>query len=107
MTRFKKKIRLRLEQLEPRNLLASLVAAYAFNEGSGNTVADYSGNGNDGTISGATWTTGKYDSALSFDGVSSVVTIKDSPFVDLTKSMTLEAWVQPSVAASGYSAIIA
>ena len=38
-----------------------LVAAYSFNEGTGTTVADLSGNGNTGTISGATWTsTGKY-----------------------------------------------
>ena len=35
-----------------------LVAAYAFNEGSGTTVADASGNGNTGTLSGATWVTG-------------------------------------------------
>src|ERR1700738_821655 len=32
-------------------------AAYAFNEGSGNTTADASGNGNTGTLSGPSWTT--------------------------------------------------
>ena len=32
-----------------------LVAAYGFDEGSGTTVADASGNGNNGTISNATW----------------------------------------------------
>src|SRR6185436_2065164 len=35
-----------------------LVAAYAFNEGTGTTVADVSGNNNNGTISGTTWSTG-------------------------------------------------
>ena len=32
-----------------------LVGYWNFNEGSGNTVTDLSGNGNDGTINGATW----------------------------------------------------
>jgi hypothetical protein len=33
-----------------------LVAAYSFDQGNGTTVADASGNGNDGLISGALWT---------------------------------------------------
>jgi hypothetical protein len=37
------------------------VAAYSFNEGTGTTVGDASGNGHDGVISGATWsTTGRF-----------------------------------------------
>src|SRR5213595_3873408 len=44
-----------------------LVAAYGFNEGTGTTANDVSGNGNNGTISGATWTSlGKYGNALNF-----------------------------------------
>ena len=44
-----------------------LVAAYPFNEGSGTTVSDLSGNNNTGAISGATWsTTGKFGKSLSF-----------------------------------------
>ena len=35
----------------------------------GTPVADISGNGNTGTISGATWTAGKFGQALSFDGI--------------------------------------
>jgi hypothetical protein len=35
-----------------------LLAAYNFNQGSGNTVPDASGHGITGTVSGATWTTG-------------------------------------------------
>src|SRR5439155_14977083 len=34
-----------------------LVAAYGFNDGSGTVVNDASGNGNNGIINGATWTT--------------------------------------------------
>ena len=84
-----------MEELESRTHLAvGLVAAYGFNEGSGATVIDASGNGNNGTITNATWTTaGKYGSALSFNGTNSWVTINDSPSLDLTNGMTLEAWV--------------
>ena len=37
---------------------SSLVAAYAFDEGSGTTVTDASGNGNNGTVANTTWTHG-------------------------------------------------
>ena len=76
---------------------SGLVAAYGFNEGSGATVADASGNGNNGTISNATWSTaGKFGDALSFNGTSSVVTIPNSASLQLSSGMTLEAWVNPS-----------
>jgi fibronectin type 3 domain-containing protein len=78
---------------------SGLVAAYSFDEGSGTAVADLSGKGNGGTISGATWTGaggGKFGSALSFDGVNDWVTVADANTLDLTTGMTLEAWVNPS-----------
>jgi hypothetical protein len=84
--------------------LPGLVAAYGFNEGSGTTTADASGNANTATISGATWNvSGKFGKALSFNGSSSLVTIPDSNFIDLTTGMTLEAWLNPS-ALSGWRA---
>ena len=74
------------------------VAAYGFEEGNGTIVADLSGTGNTGTISGATWTTaGKYGKALVFNGTSALVTVKDSASLRLATAMTLEAWVKPSV----------
>jgi fibronectin type 3 domain-containing protein len=89
-----------INQPGPSRVQASssgLVASYSFNEGSGTTVTDSSGNGNNGTISGATWTTaGKYGSALSFNGSSSRVTVNDSPSLHLSAGMTLEAWVSPT-----------
>jgi glucose/arabinose dehydrogenase len=91
----------RLEALEDRNLFAvGLVAAYAFNEGTGLSVADASGNGTTGTISGAAWTTaGKYGNALTFNGTSNWVTVPDSASLDVTSGLTLEAWVRPSTIA--------
>jgi hypothetical protein len=98
---------LHLEQLEARNLLAGLVAAFSFSEGSGTTVSDLSGNGNTGTLANATWTSaGKYGNALSFNGTNALITINDSPSLDLTTGMTLEAWVKPSATAQGWSAAI-
>src|SRR5271166_172862 len=76
---------------------AGQVAAYSFDEGSGTTANDSSGNGNTGTIANATWVPGKYNSALKFTGATnSMVTISDSASVNLTTGMTLEAWVNPS-----------
>src|SRR5439155_13123475 len=84
-----------------------LVAAYSFSEGTGATVADLSGNGNTGTISNATWTTsGKYDKALVFNGTSSIVTINDTPSLELSSAMTLEAWVYPTATPIGWVDVV-
>ena len=77
--------------------ISGLVAAYAFDEGTGTTVLDVSGTGNNGTISSATWTTSaKYGNALIFNGSNALVTIPDAASLHLTAGMTLEAWVKPS-----------
>jgi fibronectin type 3 domain-containing protein len=74
-----------------------LVAAYGFDEGSGSSTADQSGNGNVGSLSGTLWSTsGKFNNALSFNGSSARVNIADSATLRLTTGMTLEAWVRPS-----------
>jgi hypothetical protein len=74
-----------------------LVAAYGFGEGGGSTVADNSGQGHVGTISGAGWSTaGRYGSALSFDGANDRVTVADAAALDLTAGLTIEAWVRPT-----------
>jgi hypothetical protein len=71
-----------------------LVAAYSFNEGSGATTADKSGNGLTGTLNVTTWTTaGRYGNGLVFNGASSSVNLGDPAALQLTGSMTLEAWV--------------
>src|SRR5436189_3739506 len=69
--------------------VAGLVAAYNFDEGSGLMVNDLSGNGNNGTITGATFTAGKFGGGLSFDGISNWVTVNDATSLDLTSGMTL------------------
>ena len=74
-----------------------LVLALNFNELSGATALDASGNNLNGTVLGATRVEGRFGGALSFDGVNDWVTVTDttgSP-LDLTAGMTLEAWVKP------------
>jgi hypothetical protein len=83
----------------------SPAAAYAFDEGSGMTAADSSGNGNTATLNGATWTSSaKWGSAVSFGG-SSIVTATDSASLDATAGLTLEAWVYPTAFATSQTLI--
>jgi hypothetical protein len=72
-----------------------LVAAYSFDEGAGNSVGDLSGNNINGTVVGATWiTNGMYGTALAFNGISSYVDLGNRTALQLTGSMTIEAWVK-------------
>lgn len=84
-----------------------LVASYSFEEGTGTTTVDASGNNNTGTLSNATWTTaGKYGKALSFNGTSSIVNVADAASLRLTSAMTLEAWVKPTAAGGVWRTVV-
>ena len=62
--------------------LPGLAGYWTFNEGSGTTAADSSGNGLTATLSnGVTWTTGAVGGAVSANGVNQYVTI---PSINLT-----------------------
>ncbi|HET6379494.1 MAG TPA: LamG-like jellyroll fold domain-containing protein [candidate division Zixibacteria bacterium] len=85
-----------------------LVAAYAFEEGSGTTVLDVSGNGSHGSISGATRTTnGRFGRALAFDGINDWLTVPDAPGLDLSNGMTLAAWVNATTRPTGWRTVVA
>ncbi len=76
-------------------ITSGLVAAYAFNEGSGTSVADASGNGHTGTISGAIWTTaGRYGNALAFNGSDGSVSVANPNLP--AGDYTWEVWVNPN-----------
>ncbi len=91
---------------------AGLVAAYGFDEGSGTTLADASGNGYTGTLTnGPAWTTGKFGSALQFNA-SDDGNDSNDPRVVLGRTLnipnlplTISAWVNPTDYAD-YRAII-
>lgn len=75
---------------------SGLMAYYNFDEGAGVTANDSSGQLNNGAISGASWTTGKFGGALLFDGINDIVTVSDSDSLDLNFGGTFEAWVFPT-----------
>ena len=59
-----------------------------------------------GSVSGAVWTaSGRFGSALSFDGVNDWVTVPDASSLDLTTGMTVEAWVRPA-ALGGWRTVV-
>jgi hypothetical protein len=72
-----------------------LVAWWKFDEGSG-TVAHDSVGDNDGTIYGATWTGGKINGALSFDGVDDYIDVGDESSLNFgaTDSFSIAVWVK-------------
>ena len=87
---------------------SGLVAYWKFDEGSGTSVADSSGNGNTGTLtSGPVWTAGIAGNALYFDGIDDNVTVLDSNSLDLSGPFTLSAWVNPASTFTDYRSILA
>jgi len=55
------------------------------------------GDGNDGTVSGATWTSdGKYNGAYSFDGVNDYIAKENTNTNFPTGTFTLTAWIKPT-----------
>src|SRR4051812_39747199 len=94
------------ERLQSAPTLSGPVAAYSFDEGTGTTVNDASGNGNDGVINGASWTSdGRFGNALSFVAPN-WVTVNDAPSLDLTSGMTLEAWIYPTTVTGTWTTVI-
>lgn len=82
----------------------SAIAHWTFDEGSGLTAVDVSGNGHDGAITGAEWTTGKVGGALYFNAADQqdVVTAPHSADFDFSaaQDFTVEAWIQPDTPSS-------
>jgi Concanavalin A-like lectin/glucanases superfamily len=82
--------------VDPRSLSMGLVAHWTFDEGSGPTVVDHSGNGRDGALTGGTWTgSGRFGGALQL-ALGDNVTF--SPFPQATPNWTISAWVKMSEA---------
>ncbi|NOU17000.1 MAG: T9SS type A sorting domain-containing protein [Bacteroidales bacterium] len=71
-----------------------LVAYYPFN-GNAN---DESGNGNNGTVNGATLSTDRFGNAnksYSFDGVNNYISIPYFSNLNITNDLTVETWINP------------
>ena len=91
---------------EPGDLTSGLMGFWPFENGSGTTADDLSGNGNAGTLAnGPTWTTGQVGGALTLDGIDDAVTYTAAPELDDFSEITLSAWVNHS-ATTGWRSII-
>ncbi len=69
------------------------IAHWRFDEGTGTTANDCSGNGHHGTITNATWTTRSGGgSALSFNGTNARVSLPASAFASLSDKVSFAFW---------------
>jgi hypothetical protein len=75
-----------------------MIGYWNFDEGSGTVAHDTSGNAYNGTVTGAVWTTGKINSALSFNGSTNAVI---TPNIALGNAYSISAWVNPGVTTQG------
>jgi hypothetical protein len=94
---------IRRDMARPAAPAPRLVAAYTFD---GRSAQDVSGHGNTGEIAGATRTRGRHGAALRFDGAGAVVRIPAAPSLNLTRVVTLSAWIRPDARQSGWRTII-
>ncbi len=85
----------------PFTLAQGPVGYWTFDEGTGTTAADSSGNGHTATlVNGPLWVTGKIGKAVSADGINDYVSI---PAIDLsaTSAVTVALWVNHTYSTSG------
>jgi hypothetical protein len=88
-------------------IIDGVKASWHFDEGSGNTAYDTSGNGNNGTLqNGPTWVDGKFGEALSFDGVDDYVDCGNNQSLNITEAITAEALVYQESLSSGQAGIV-
>ncbi len=87
---------------------APLLARWSFDEGTGSTAADVTGNGHTASLVGATWGVGVRGGALSFDGNGQYANIgKPMPAaLRPTAAFTLEAWIRPTAYTNSFGDII-
>ena len=91
---------------EASALTGDLVTQLKFNETSGTTAADSSGNGNFGTlVNGPTWTTGgKIGGAINFDGVNDYVTTNAD--VGGLDAKTFAFWIKPGSKMKNWAGLV-
>ena len=75
---------------------SGIICEWHFDESTGDTAYDASGNNNHGLIYGATWVPGIRGYALQFDGEDDYINVSDSYSLDsITNELTILAWVKP------------
>jgi hypothetical protein len=85
----------------------NLVGWWQFDEGSGTTASDSSGNGNDGILNGnPQWVVGFLDGALEFGEAGDEVSVPYSAALNPQDSFTVSAWANAVSGRSGHGAVI-
>ncbi len=88
------------------NVSANLVAHWKFDDGSGTTAQDSSGNGYDGTLFGEPkWVAGQIGGALEFDGSNDYVELPIGSLISSLTSSTFATWVDFSNEGGGWQRI--
>jgi hypothetical protein len=88
------------------DLPEGLVFLMNFDEGSGDTVHDLSGFGNDGVVEGKVdWVDGKYGKGFNFDGATNIAVENAVPLSELTHPMSVGLWINPA-AVGGWRSIL-
>jgi glucose/arabinose dehydrogenase/PKD repeat protein/fibronectin type 3 domain-containing protein len=74
-----------------------LMAGWGFNEATGTSSADLSGNGNTATLqNNPAWVSGKYGTGVKFDHIDDFLTVLNSPTMNITgNSLTISMWINP------------
>ncbi len=85
-----------------------LVAHWKFDDGSGTTAIDSSGNGNDGTFVGdPQWAAGKLGGALDFDGDGDYVDCGNDEIFGITDAFSLTIWINWRATGTTWQTVIA
>lgn len=85
-------------------ITSGLMGYWRFDEQSGTAVADASGNGNNGTISGpTTWVSGVRKNALSFGNTYAYVDIPHNATLSQSQALTITAWIKINGIEPGYA----
>lgn len=79
----------------PETTDGNTVGLWHFQEGSGSSISDSSGNGYTGSASNVGWTPGKFGPAGNFNGSNAVVGIGNSSAFN-PSNITVEAWIYPT-----------
>jgi len=85
-----------------------LIAWWKLDDGSGNTVADSSGNSRNGKLVGdTTWVDGITGGALAFDGEGDCVDMGKDPAFDIRNQITASAWIKVNAFDRDWQTIVA
>jgi len=76
--------------------LETVVGLWLLDDGKGNIAKDFSPNGNNASFNGnPEWVAGKFDKAISFDGIDDYLSVEDSDSLDVGgEAITLLAWIR-------------